>query len=174
MKRRLVIWLALCSAFLLTPVQAQEKFTERTLKLSPGAKSPPATLDAMKWLRGHWTARAFGGVAEELWSDANGGAMMGVYRLTRGGKPVFYELLTIVEENGSLMLRLRHFNPDLKGWEEKNQTVEFPLVALRDGAIHFEGMSFRPDGKNAFTVYLVTEQADGASDEHAFAYSRVP
>ena len=84
--------------------------------------------------------------------------MMGMYRLVRDGKPVFYELLTLVEENGTLMLRLKHFHPDLKGWEEKGHTVEFPLVALADGAVHFEGMSFHPRGNDADRVPRDPEQ----------------
>jgi hypothetical protein len=56
-----------------------------------------------------------------------------MYRLVRDRKPIFYELLTIVEENGSLMLRLKHFN--LTGWEDKLKTIDFPLVAKAEGAI---------------------------------------
>jgi hypothetical protein len=99
--------------------------------------------------------------------------MMGMYRLVRDGKPVFYELLTVVGENGTLILRLKHFNPDLTGWEEKGETVDFPLVALCDGAVHFEGMSFHPQGNATLTVYLAIGKKDGAVREEAFSYSRV-
>lgn len=80
--------------------------------------------------------------------------MMGMYRLIRNAKPAFYELCTIVEENGSLVLRLKHFNPDLKGWEETDKTVDFPLVALvigqKDGGVREETFSYtrqRPEAK---------------------------
>jgi len=167
-----IIWTALCSAFLVSPALAQEKLTERTFRLGPGAESPPATLADMKWLAGHWVGQALGGTTEEIWSPAKAGSMLGMYRLIVDGKPVFYELLTIVEENGSLVLRLKHFNPDLTGWEEKDKTVNFPLVALRDGAVHFEGMSFHPQGA-ALTVYLAIGQEGGGVYEEAFSYARV-
>jgi hypothetical protein len=133
-------------------VEAQEKVTQRTLKLAPGAKSPEATLADVAWLAGHWVGPALGGESEEIWSPPKAGSMMGMYRLVRDGKPVFYELATLVEEGGSLTLRLKHFNPDLTGWEEKEKTVDFPLVALGKGTFHFEGMSLHPEGDSGMTV----------------------
>ncbi|HEX2445685.1 MAG TPA: DUF6265 family protein, partial [Vicinamibacterales bacterium] len=105
------------------PGYAQEKLTERTFRLKAGEKSPPAAIADMAWLAGRWVGEALGGASEEIWSEPRAGAMMGMYRLVRDGKPIFYELLTIVEENGTLMLRLKHFNADLTGWEEKLKTI---------------------------------------------------
>jgi hypothetical protein len=171
MRERATLGLAICCLMVASLAVAQEKLTERTFKLAAGDNSPPATLDAMRWLAGRWVGKALGGTSEEIWSAPNAGSMMGMYRLIKDGKPVFYELLTIVEENGSLLLRLKHFNPDLKGWEEKDKTVDFPLVAVRDGAVHFEGMSFHPRG-DTMTVYLAIRTKDGGVREEAFAYTR--
>lgn len=169
-KRGLVLALVLaCSA---TNVQGQEKMTERTLKLSPGAKSPQATLAAMAWLAGRWVGPALGGEAEEIWSSPKAGSMMGMYRLVRDGKLVFYELQTLVEEGGSLILRLKHFNADLTGWEEKMEAIEFPLVSFGEGIVQFEGMSFHREGDAKLTVYLAIEGKDGAVHEEAFPYTR--
>lgn len=155
-------------------VEAQEKLTEHTYKRSPGTSSPPATIGAMAWLAGHWQGEALGGLSEEIWSPARAGSMMGMYRLLKDGKPAFYELLTIVEEQGSLVLRLKHFNPDLTGWEEKQKTVDFPLVAVGEGAVHFEGMSFHMRGSSGVTIYLAMHGKDGSVHEGVFEYSRVP
>jgi hypothetical protein len=168
-RARLSIPLAI--AFLVASAAAQEKLTERTFQLAPQAKSPPATLSTMEWLAGHWVGEALGGTSEEIWSPPAGGSMMGMYRLIKDGKPVFYELLTIVEENGTLVLRLKHFHADLKGWEEKDRTVDFPLVAVRDGAVHFEGMSFHPRG-DRLTVHLAIGAKGGEMREETFEYSR--
>ena len=153
-------------------VLAQERLTERTFKLKPGARPPAATIADMAWLAGHWTGQALGGTSEEMWSPPAHGTMMGMYRLLRDGKPVFYELLTLVEENGSLVLRLKHFNADLTGWEEKDKSLSFPLVAKEPGAMHFEAMTFRPQGKT-LTVYLAIGQKDGSVKEETFGYTRV-
>lgn len=152
---------------------AQEKQTEYTLKLSAGQKSPSATLAEMDWLAGHWTGNAFGGVSEEIWAKPAGGAMMGMFRQVNNGKTVFYELMTLVEEQGTILMRLKHFNPNLTGWEEKDKTVDFKFVGKKDGVFHFEGMSFRPEGKDAVTVYVAMRQKDGSMHEEAFRYKRV-
>ena len=152
---------------------AQEKQTEHTLKLSAGQKSPAATLAEMDWLAGHWTGNAFGGVSEEIWAKPAGGAMVGMFRQINKGKTVFYELMTLVEENGSIVLRLKHFNPNLTGWEEKDKTVDFRFVGKKDGVVHFEGMAFKPEGNDAVTIFLVVRQKDGNVQEETFRYKRV-
>lgn len=153
-------------------VSGQEKMTEHTLKLGTDAKLPHATMSDVEWLAGHWVGPALGGEAEEIWSPPKAGAMMGMYRLVRDGKVVFYELLTLVQEGGSLVLRLKHFNPDLTGWEEKQKTVDFRLVACGEGIVQFEGMSFHREGDAKLTVYLALEGKDGALHEEAFRYAR--
>jgi Domain of unknown function (DUF6265) len=169
--RRLTL-LATCLLACAPAVAAQERMTERTFKLAVGAKSPPATIADMAWLAGRWTGAALGGTSEEVWTPPAHGTMLGMYRLMRDGKPVFYELLTVVEEGGSLLLRLKHFNPDLVGWEEKDKSVSFPLVKKDQRAVHFAGMSFHPQG-DELVVYLAIGQKDGAAREETFKYRRV-
>ncbi len=172
MLQRLVVWLFACSGMVWTPgVHAQERMTERTFRLADGGASPPATLARMKWLQGRWTGEALGGEVEEVWGPAHGGAMLGTFRLVRDGKPVFYEFMTLVEEEGSLVMRLKHFNPDLTGWEEKDQSEEFRLVAIEDDAVHFEGLSMHGDG-DLVTMHLAIEHKDGTLEEATFRYER--
>jgi len=170
--KKIVISLMLIICFSLI-VSAQEKKTKNTLRLSDGQVSPPATLAEMNWLAGHWTGDAFGGLCEEIWSPARDGAMMGMFRLINNGKATFYEMMTIVEENGTIILRLKHFSPKLIGWEEKTKTVDFKFVGNKDGAIHFEGLTFKPEGKNSVTIYLAVEQKDGPAIEEVIRYRRV-
>ena len=68
---------------------------------------------------------------------------MCAFKLVKDNKVQFYEICTISEENGSLMLRIKHFNPDLKGWEEKDETVDFPLVKVDGQIAYFSGMTFQ-------------------------------
>ena len=163
----IVMIVGLCA----TCAEAADKVSERTWKLSAGEKSPPATLADMKWLTGHWVGEAFGGKTEELWTEPAGANMAGLYRLVKGEKTIFYELMVVTEVDGSLVFRLKHFDADLTGWEQKNEVRSFPLVAKRDGAMLFEGMSFHPDG-DKLTVYLAVEHKDRPIEEVTFTYRR--
>src|ERR1044072_4783485 len=167
MKELIAMILALSAASL----HAAEKVTEGTWKLSAGEKSPAATLADMKWLTGHWVGEAFGGRTEELWTEAAGANMAGLYRLVKGEKTIFYELMVVTEVDGSLVFRLKHFDADLTGWEEKNEVRSFPLVAKRDGAMLFEGMSFHPDG-DKLTVYLAVDHKGKPVEEVRLTYRR--
>ena len=78
-----------------------------------GEPSPPATIEDVSWIAGAWESEALGGFVEEVWSNPRAGTMMGMFRATRENDIRFYELLAIAEEGGSLILRIKHFNPDL-------------------------------------------------------------
>jgi hypothetical protein len=151
---------------------AQERLTERTFKLSAGQQSPPATIADIAWLAGHWTGDGLGGVSEEMWTPPRNGVMLGMYRLIRDGKPAFYELLTIAEENGTLALRLKHFNADLTGWEEKDKSVSFQYVSKTDRTVHFNGLTFQRDNDDQLTIFLALRQKDGSLREEVFRLKR--
>jgi hypothetical protein len=165
------------TAFLLllaaTSSFGEQTWTTNTLRLAEGEKSPPATIADMGWYEGRWTGSGLGGHNEEVWSPPRDGAMMGMYRMIKDGKPVFYELLIITEESGSLMIKLKHFHPDLRGWEERDASVKFPLVAKRDNRIYFDGMTFERVAADRVKVYLVIEnRKDGSVREETFEYVR--
>lgn len=144
-------------------------FTAHTLRAAPGDAAPPATIETMAWLAGRWRTEAFGGTGEETWLPPAAGAMAGIYRQRDDAETAFYEMLVIREVEGSLLLQLRHFDEALVGWEAREETVDFPLVAVEDRAMHFEGMSFHRLGADTMRVYLAVD--DGAG-EVRFDYER--
>ncbi len=133
--------------------------------------SPPATLKQMEWLAGHWRGEALGGITEEIWSPPLGGSMMCSFKLVKENKVVFYEIVAITEETGTLMLRLKHFHGDLKGWEEKDKTIDFPLVKIDGNRAYFDGMTFERTGDNDLTVYVMIGKK-GEEKEVKFGYKR--
>jgi hypothetical protein len=160
-------------ALLSTPAVAQQRLTEHTLRLAPGEKSPPATIADAAFLVGHWTGEGLGGTFEEIWTAPKKGVMVGMYRGLKDDAPTFQELLVLREENGSLMIRLKHFNPDMTGWEEKAQVVTMPFIGKRDGIVHFDGMAFQVTGPDTLTCYLAIEnKKDGTAREAIFRYTR--
>ena len=56
---------------------------------------------------------------------------------------MFTEHMYLVEEEGTLVLRLKHFNEDLTGWEEKHDILTFRLVATKACAAYFQALTLR-------------------------------
>lgn len=138
-----------------------------------GRPSPPARLETMAWLVGRWIGEGLGGEVEEVWSPARGGQMMGMFRLVKKDQPVFYELMLLVEENDSLVLKVKHFQPDFTAWEEKTGFVSFPLVRVDGDVVHFNGLAFarQPDG--SLKLYLQLRNPEtGQVREEEFRFRR--
>jgi hypothetical protein len=164
--------LAACSG--VTPsALGQSALTANIVTLDDPTARPAAAIVDVAWIAGHWRGEALGGTAEEVWSPPLGGTMMGMYRLLNGESVRFYELLTIVEEAGSLILRLKHFNPDLTGWEAQDETVEFRLVRLTANEAYFDGMTFRRSDEDRLHVFVASHRNDGSVHELEFPYRRV-
>lgn len=170
MKKSIFIFSFLFIAFSST-LMAQSEFPN-CMFLKEGKTSPASKLDAVEWLAGHWQGEAFGGVTEELWAPPLGNSMMGSFKLMVDEQVSFYEIMTISEEEGSLILRLKHFHGDLKGWEEKDETHDFKLVKVTLNKVFFEGFTLEKISKDEINIYVVIEDA-GKQQEMKFPYQRV-
>lgn len=85
----------------------------------------------LSWLTGKWQGQHGTEIIEEHWSGLNGRTLMAMFRWLKEGAVWFYELMVIEQEkDGRLFLRVKHFYPGLKGWEEKDDSAEFLLVQL--------------------------------------------
>ena len=85
---------------------------------------------SLEWMTGIWHGKLGANKIEEHWSRAAGGTLMGMFRWLKGNSIWFYELLVIEPDRDQLVIRIKHFNPGLQGWEEKDQAVSFSLVEL--------------------------------------------
>ena len=153
-------------------VTAQSQNTKHTLSLDHTSNMPAATIQDAAWIAGHYQSEVFGGIGEEVWAPPLGGTMIGMFKVAKADSIVFYEFLIITEESNSLTLKLKHFHPDLKGWEEKEEFVSFPLVKLTDDAIYFDGLTFQKLDPDTLQVYLALRQK-GETSEVNFKYHRV-
>ncbi len=129
-------------------------------------------LENIAWIAGNWKGEAFGGQAEENWSEPSGDSMMATFKLVTNGKVSFYEIEIIREVESTLILQLKHFNNDLKGWEEKDDTVDFPLKELTPNKVVFEGMVFEKVSSNEMNVYVDLHQKDGSVETVKFSYTK--
>jgi hypothetical protein len=151
---------------------AQVKNTENTLKLAEGQSGEKATIADIEWLAGNWIGSGLGGVSEEIWSKPQGGIMMGNYRLIKDGKPIFYEMCWLLENEGTLILRLKHFHADLVGWEEKDKTVDFKFVKKEGKRVYFAGLTFENANDKEMNVFLALRSKDGSVREEIFRMKR--
>lgn len=140
--------------------------------LPAGSTSPPATVADIAWMAGHWEGRGLDGHSFETISPPLAGQMAGHFQQVKEGKIAFYELYQFAERNGSIVLRIKHFGPDLTGWEEKDKAVEFPLVALEREAAYFDGLTMRRTGPDEMESFVVIDRGGGVKEEAAFRFKR--
>ena len=155
----------------ITSVSAAEPRTEHTYQLSEGEAPPVATLDDASWLVGNWAGTAFGQRFEESWSPPSAGSMVGTFKLFDDDDVAFYELLLMTVEDGTLSLKVKHFNADFTAWEDKSDFVDFRLVKIGKDALHFSGISFYRRSDNNIDGFIVM-RSDGELREHALVYER--
>lgn len=132
------------AALLAGTAMAQDTVYETRLG-EEGFESPPATLAQMDWLIGQWSGEGIGGApAHESWLPPTGPTMVGTFvQQTAQGEIQFSEILYLMEEDDTLVLRLKHFNADLTGWEEKDDMLTFRLVATEPCAAYFHALTLR-------------------------------
>ncbi|MBR9918227.1 hypothetical protein GYB29_11250 [bacterium] len=127
----------------------------------------PFDINDYSWLVGSWKGDGFGGISEEIWSKPENGVMMGMYRHLKDDKLVFYEFL-ILDKTG---LRLKHFHPDLKGWEEKNETTFFQMIDCSPTKIEMKGLIFEKKSENLIEIRLKLNR-NGKVETEVFTMSR--
>lgn len=129
-------------------------------------------LENITWISGNWKGEAFEGITEENWSEPSGGSMMATFKLINNDKVSFYEIEIIREVENTLILQLKHFNNDLKGWETKDETVDFHLKEITPNKVIFEGMTFEKIGDNEMNIYVDIQQKDGSVETVKFNYKK--
>lgn len=129
-----------------------------------------ATVEDLAFLAGHWRGEGLGGEVEETWSPPLAGEMLGSFRLIRNGAPSFYEILVLSREDDRIVMRIKHFNPGLLGWEEKDESLAFPLIEVRDGTAWFHGLTLHRDGDHLL-IYLAMRRG-GVMSEMEFRLRR--
>ncbi|GAA4239073.1 hypothetical protein GCM10022291_31990 [Postechiella marina] len=129
-------------------------------------------LENIAWISGNWKGKAFGGITEENWSKPAGGSMMATFKLINDDKVSFYEIEIIREIENSLLLQLKHFNNDLKGWETKDETVDFPLKSITKSKVEFEGMIFEKVNDNEMNIYVDIHKKNDSVETIKFNYKK--
>lgn len=145
------------------------------LAASPALAQAPApakpALRDLAFLTGHWGDSAANRLSEEVWSSSSGDSMVGMRRHVSDGKLVSVELLSIREEAGGPVLRLRRFSGDLVAKEEKGAPVSLPLVERTERYARFSGTEPGAPGEVTVAYKLeggllkATVTRDGRTDD---------
>ena len=163
MRGRRLLAIALLS--LSAAAAAQSARTEHTFRLDDPNARPAASFADVEWLVGSWAGPAFDGTAEEVWNAPSAGSMVGLFKLIQDDEVAFYELLLLVEEEGTLSLKVKHFNADFSAWEDKTDYIDFRFVKAEPDAVHFSGLSFYRIGPDEIHVYLALQSGDTVREE---------
>ena len=152
-------------------VFAQSLRTEHTYQLDEPETRLAASLEDVSWLVGSWSGEAFGSDFEEVWNPASAGSMVGMWKLLKDDQVVFYELMLLVEEEGSLSIKVKHFSEDFTAWEDKEEFIQFRLVKIVADEVHFAGISFYRINDDEIHAYIVMKN-DGEVREEKMTYKR--
>ncbi len=139
-----------------------------------GFESPPATIADASWLIGRWSGPGIGGAdSQESWLPPSGGTMVGTFvQQTEDGGIMFTEHMYLMEQDGSLAIKLKHFNPDLTGWEDKEGMVTFRLLSAEPCALYFNALTYRCDGEGGMVVAVRMESDAPEPQELLFRFAR--
>ena len=129
---------ALMILLVLGPVQAKTR-----------ASAPDVT--SLAWMAGHWVGTQTEDLSEEIWLPPASDAMAGMWRWGSKGQIRLYELLTISEEGDRVVLRLRHFRPNLAALEDRDSPLVLPLIRTGANEAVFEGTG--SDGGRLRIIY---------------------
>ncbi len=162
-------WMAALALLAGGPLAAQE-----TRVGEPGFTSPPAIVNQLWWLEGLWQGEGIDGApATESWLPPTGNTMVGTFvQQTPEGGILFTEHMYLVEEGDTVALKLKHFNADLTGWEDKAGMVTFRLLSLDVCAAYFSGLTIRCDGNDKLVVAVRMKSDAAEPKELLFRFNR--
>ena len=66
------------------------------------------------------------------------------------------------------MLRLKHFNPDFTGWEQKDEYVTFRLQSVAPNQVVFNGLSYTLVDPTHLRIELRLREDDGSVHTEVF------
>lgn len=112
-------------------------------------------------LQGCWDGEGLGGQVSECWLVSPSGRADGMFLLQKDEQPVFAEILVIDDFGDGAQMRLKHVNPDMTGWEDKDDYVQFTLQAASEDRLIFKGLSLIFDGDDKLRAELMMRMKDG-------------
>lgn len=141
--------------------------------VNPGiqaASDGSSSVADLAWIAGDWVGDSTDTWIQEIWTQPTSDTMIGMFRLIGDGQPRFYEFMSIELGDTGPVMRIKHFDPGLRGWEEKDESVIFELRESSTDRAVFESevkgdpefLTYERDG-DALTVTLDKPASDSRS-----------
>jgi len=108
----------------------------------------------------------FGRAATECWMSAPNVRMTGMLQLIDDeGRQTMAEIFVLDVFDDGPALRLKHFHPDLTGWEERDAHVVSPLLETSADLVRFDGLVYRLQQDGSLQIELRVKRNGEASIE---------
>lgn len=120
----------------------------------------------LAWLEGCWAGTGFGKRVGECWMSAPDGRLTGMFQMIDAdGRQTMSEIFVLTEFEDGPAIRLKHFNPDLTGWEDRDEFIVFPLRETGADFARFDGLTYSLADDGRLIVELMVKQGGEASLE---------
>jgi hypothetical protein len=143
-----------------------------------GQQRQGAALKHLRFLSGRWVSETPAEVQEETWTPVSGDSITGTFRIVQHGRPVFYEFWAVELDDNRPVLKLKHFNAGLDGWEERSTSIKMPLLSNSENDAVFAAADssvslhyHREGSKLTCTVHHVK---NGHGSDEIFTMTRAP
>ena len=146
-----------------------------TSRIARSAEPPVAsvTLEDFAFMAGRWQAEAFGGTLEESWDRPWDGSMIGTCKVAVSGSPSFYEFMSLTVDSAGPVMKIKHFNPDFTGWEEKGESTIFPFISVAGNEARFDGLTYTLLGADSLRIVINLGHSEGEAREVTIECHRV-
>lgn len=124
------------------------------------AAGPAATIEQVAWMTGNWAGQLGPNQLEENWISTEGSSIAAMVRMTGGDATSMFEMITIEEVDGSLVLHIQQWNPGFEPRTPSAQKMELSeitsnsvkFVAVSEGGMASLGYS-HPDA-DSFIIHV--------------------
>ncbi len=101
--------------------------------------APAANIQQLDWMTGNWAGNLGPNQLEENWIASEGSTLMAAVRMTGADATSMFEMITIEESEGSLILHIQQWDPGFTPRTETAQKLE--LAEITENSVKFEDVS---------------------------------
>ena len=114
-------------------------FTLSLLNSFALAAGPAASIEQLDWMTGNWAGNLGPNQLEENWIASEGNSLMAAVRMTGSDATSMFEMITIEEAEGSLVLHIQQWDP---GFVPRTESaMEMELTEITGNSVSFVNVS---------------------------------